>query len=132
MEMKPVQARAHGLEVKPVADKPEVLFDLGVAGVVPINEVGAGDVAKEKLAIGLDWKLFKPLTIFDAKFDAAGFCLGQDFLECIFYSLESGLLFCIALFGIFGAEFFVFGSFLFAASCEVEEFIGVVLHVNGA
>ena len=57
----------------------KVLFNLSMAGIVPIDESGAINVPEKKLVIGFDWEFFKSLTVFDAEFDIAGFGFGQDF-----------------------------------------------------
>ena len=62
---------AHGFEMENVVDEPKVLFDLGVASVVPIDEGRAIDIAEKKLVVGFDGKFFESLTVFDAEFDIA-------------------------------------------------------------
>ena len=52
----------HRLEVENVMDKTEVLFDLGMAGIVPIDQARAIDVAKKKLVIGFDRQFFETLA----------------------------------------------------------------------
>ena len=71
VNVKASEVVAKGFEVKDMVDESEVLFDLGVAGVVPINEGGAIDVVKKELAVGFDRKFFESLAVFDAEFDVA-------------------------------------------------------------
>ena len=71
VDVKPGEVVAKGFEVKDMVDESEILFNLGVAGVVPINESGAINVAEKELIVGFDGKFFKGLTVFDAEFDIA-------------------------------------------------------------
>ena len=121
---------AQGFEVENVMDKTEVLFDLGMAGIVPIDQARAIDVAKKKLVIGFDRQFFETLAVFNPEFDVARFGFGQDFFEDLFYTLKDGFFFCVALLRIFSANLFVFGRFALTTRDEIEELVGIVFHFN--
>ena len=59
------EAVAQGFQMHGVLDEPEVLLDLGVAGVVPIDQVGAGDFAEQELEIALERQFLQGLAVFD-------------------------------------------------------------------
>ena len=71
VNVKASEVVAQRFEVEDVVNETKVLFDLGVASIVPINESRAIDVAEKKLAVGFDGKFFEGLAVFDAEFDVA-------------------------------------------------------------
>jgi len=71
VDVKAGEVVAKGFEVKDMVDESEILFDLGMAGVMPINESGAINVVEKELAVGFDRKFFESLAVFDAEFDVA-------------------------------------------------------------
>src|SRR5262245_36216356 len=48
------EALVHGLKVETVADKPEVLLDLSVAGVVPVDNGWIAKLFEEKIEVAFE------------------------------------------------------------------------------
>src|ERR1017187_918395 len=53
VDVKAGEMVAQGFQVRRMADEAEVFLDLRVAGVVPIDQLRAGDFVEEKLEIAL-------------------------------------------------------------------------------
>src|SRR5205823_6032981 len=98
----------------------------------PIDQIWAGEFAEEKRVIAFERQFLQRLAIFNPQFHAAGFGLGQNFFQRLFCAFQEWLLFCLALFSHFSAERFVFGRLLFASGRHVQQFIGVILHLDAA
>src|SRR5258708_5848476 len=81
VDVKAKEAITQGLKVHRVVDEAEVLFNLGMAGVVPINQGRAGNFAEQELVIAFDGQLFEGLAVFDAQFKAAALGVRRQFLE---------------------------------------------------
>src|SRR5882762_8124925 len=92
---KPMRQR---FEVHSVANEAEVLLDLRMAGVVPVSHGGAGEFAEEKTAVALERKFLQRLAVFTSKLDAAGFSVGQDFVQRFVHALDEFSLPGLALF----------------------------------
>ena len=69
--MKASQTILHGSELERMIDQAKVLFDLRMAGVVPVSQARTVEVAEEFRKIAVDRKLFKALAVFNPKPDAA-------------------------------------------------------------
>lgn len=132
MDVEAGEAVAAGFQVRPVIEEAEVLFDLRVAGVVPVNEARAGDFSEEKVVVAFDGEFFEGLAVFDAHFDAARFGFGHESLQAFNGALPVILFDLVTFGGEFVAELFVFGRILFTAFEHFEEFVGVGLHLDAA
>ena len=58
--------------------KPRFSLIWRVAGVVPIDQAGAGQLAEQKLEIALQRQFLQGLAVLDAQLDAARFGLRQQ------------------------------------------------------
>ena len=115
-----------------MVDEPEVLLDLRVTGVVPIDQARAGDLAEQELVITINRELLERLASLRPQLEAARFRLRQDLLQQLVDPLDERPLLGFALFIQLGAELRVFGRVLLAAHDEVEQLLGVVLHLDAA
>src|ERR1051325_1793161 len=109
MEMEPREVFRHGREVFGVLDESEVFLDLGMAGVVPVEQVAAGDLLEQFRVIAFERQFFEGLAVFDAEDDAAFDGFGHDLLERIQGAVPEQLLLRLAPDGEFGAELPVIG-----------------------
>src|SRR5215468_6505684 len=110
-----------------VMNEAEVFLDLCMAGVVPVNQVRAGKLAKEEPIIGLEREFFEGLTIFDPEFDGSSLGFRQYLFQLLGHAVDEGFLPSIEFLTYFGAELFVFGAFLFTSSGHFEQFARVIL-----
>src|SRR4051812_17649312 len=99
-----------------VMEEPEVLLDLRVAGVVPVNEIRTGDLSEKKPVIAFQGKLIKSLPILHAELDAAGLRIRQDLFQGINGALKKLFLLHLPLFLQLRTELLVSGSSPVAAS----------------
>ena len=132
VDVKAEEAVAARFQMRPVVDKAEVLFDLRVAGIVPVDEVRAGDFGEEGGVVAFDGEFFERLAVFDAHFDAALFGFGHEFLQAVDRALPVILFDLVTFGGEFVAELFVFGRVFAAALEHFEKFVGVGLHLDAA
>jgi len=66
MDVKTRQPAAQRLQMHRVMNEPEVFLDLRVAGVVPVNQIRARDLAEQELVIAVDGQFLERLPILDA------------------------------------------------------------------
>src|SRR5262249_20724915 len=132
VNMETKEAVSERFEMQQMMNEAEVFLDLSMAGIMPVDQVGAGEFAKEELVIGLDRQLLKSLAIFDSEFDGASFGFWQDFLQLLGHTIDERFLPRVQFFADFGAEFLVFGAFLFASRGHFQQLAGVVLDVDAA
>src|SRR5262245_33933792 len=78
VDMKAEKARAHAFEMSPVADEAEVLLNLGVAGIMPIDHGRIAELFEEGVEIRFEGYFLERLAIFDAELEAAGFGFVDD------------------------------------------------------
>ena len=102
--MEAAKAVAQGFQVHGVVEESEVLLDLRVAGVVPIDEVGAGKLAEKELEIAIQRQLLEGLAVLSPQLDAPRFGLRQQLLEQIVDPLHERPLFGFALLIQVGAD----------------------------
>ena len=62
-------------QVHRVADEAEVLLDLGVAGVVPVDHGGLAELEEEEREVVFEGDLLQGLAVLDAELEAAAFGL---------------------------------------------------------
>jgi len=132
MDVKAGKSVGERFEMRRVLDEAEVFLDLRVAGVVPINNVGAGKFAEEKLEIGVERNFLERLPVFAAEFETEFFGFGQDFSQRVVGALDEFFLFGFKAGGGLGAEFLEFGGIFPAAFEHFAKFAGVILQVHAA
>lgn len=133
VDVEACEGRGHGFQVECVIDESQVLLDLSVASVVPVADVWVGGPAlEEQMEIAFEWDFLHRLAIFDAEHQPSGSCLIGDSAQHFICELYILLLFVLSFtFGLL-AEFGVFWRFLEAFPDHVDEFVGVVLHIDAA
>src|SRR6267154_5019697 len=67
MDMKAVKAVAQRFQMHPMKNEAQILFDLRVAGVVPIGQVRAAQLAENELKIALKRQFFDRLAVLGAQ-----------------------------------------------------------------
>src|SRR5438093_3829004 len=130
--MKAIKPAAHGLEMKAVADEAEVLLDLRMAGVVPVDDCGIAEFLEEGIEVALERDLLERLAIFDAELDAARLGFVDNFPEQFECALDVGLLLLLPLFDGLGQELSELRRVLFSIPGQFDKSIRVILHVDGA
>jgi hypothetical protein len=113
-------------------DEPEVLLDLSVAGVMPLAHIRAGNAAKEKPVIALEWQFFKALPILDAEPDAARLRLGHNLVQRFIEVLEEPFLPGLAFLVKLGAKALVFFRLTLSSLDHLEKLVRVVPHVDAS
>jgi hypothetical protein len=66
MEVQPEKALPERLQVHHVGNESQVFLDLGVARVMPINEVRAAQLAEEQMKVAFKGKFFEGFPVFHA------------------------------------------------------------------
>jgi hypothetical protein len=101
--------RRERFQMQRVVDEAEVLLDLRVAAIVPIERFGLVNSRKKNLKSLSIGNFLERLAVFAAELEAALFGFGQDFSERVVNALDEFSLLASRAAGSFGAELFVFG-----------------------
>src|SRR6266516_4417701 len=125
----PVRERT---EVHGVMNESEYLFDLRVAGIVPVTNGRAGKFSEEQREITFQRDFLQGFTVFDAQLDAARLGFGGQSLDHFVGQPEVFLLFQFPAVDDFGTELFVFGGLLLAGGDHANQLVSVILHVETA
>src|SRR6266516_2595593 len=125
----PVRERS---EMHGVMNEAEVLFDLRVAGIVPVTDGGAGKFPEEQREVTFERDFLQGFAVFDAQFDAARLGFNGQPRQHVVGKLEVLFFFQFPTADDFGTELFVFGGLLLAGGDHADQLVGVILHVQAA
>ena len=98
---------AQRFQMQKVIDEAKVLFDLRVAGIMPVNEGGTIEFLEEERKIAVQREFLEGLAIFDAELDSTPFGFRRNFPKHFFSPLEESLFFGFALSGGIRGELLV-------------------------
>jgi len=126
------EVAGEGVEVDDVVDEAEIFLDLGVAGVVPVDDGGAVDFLEEEVEVVLEGEFVDGFTVLDAEPEAVFLGLRDELLEGGDGLAEGAGFFGVAGAGGLKADFLVFGAAAFAVGEHFLEFAAVVLEVHAA
>jgi len=115
-----------------VPDEAEVLLDLRVAGVVPVNDFRAGKLLQEIPEIIFRRQFLDAFAVFAGEFQSAFFRLRQQQLQRFLDPRERLFLPRVALGDGFGDKFLELRRVLRAAFKQLAKFAGVILQIHAA
>src|SRR5207245_11463395 len=110
VEVECTYAVAKRFQVHGMMNEPKIFLGLRLAGIVPITQVGAGQLAKEELVLALEGQFLEALAVFKPQLQAARFGVGQDLLERLFDAFQEWFLPSLAFFIQLFTEFVISGS----------------------
>ena len=132
VNMEPVEPLSHRFQMQPVADETEVLLDLGMASVVPIDHGGVAEFLEEKAEVRLEGNLLERLAVFDAELEAAWLGFVHNAANHLVGVFHVARLLLLPHFGDFLAELFVLRRVLLSFANEIDQLVCVIFHVHAA
>src|ERR1043166_7392365 len=114
VDVKTIEPLGHGFQMHGMMDEAEVLLDLGVAGVMPIDDRRRSEFLEEKWEIAFEENFLERFTILDSQLEAARLGFGHQAPEPLVRVSHGLFLFLLALEGHFFAELLVLGRALFS------------------
>src|SRR6266516_190630 len=107
-------------------DEAEVLLNLGMASVVPINDGRVGEFFEEQKKITVERNFFQRFAILDPEFEAALFGLLNQPAQHLMGKGNGSFFFLLAFARSLFTELFVFGRVLLLAGDHREQFLSVI------